>query len=129
MPLRITRAVDSVLYGGWDLDPSNLEGSCDHRIWVRRVRDTSQHQDALVNVETPDGVTEQILSVGDIPLELERDVMISVVGIQQYFPKPEKYCDVCGRGDRFNKMIPQAKVSVTAPREYELIRHDARKKK
>ena len=71
MPLRITRAVDTVLFGGWDLDPSDLEGSCDHRIWVRRVRDTDTHQDALVNIETPEGVVEEIITE-DEPIQLER---------------------------------------------------------
>lgn len=128
MPLRITRAVDSVLYGGWNLNPEDLEGSYDHRLWVRRVRDTNKHQDALVNIKTPEGVTEEIIAVGET-LELDSDVLLDIVGVQQYFPKPEKYCDACGRGAHFKKMIPQAKVAVTAPRQYELIRHDARKKK
>jgi len=130
MPLRITRAVDSVLYGGWDLDPSDLEGSCDHRIWVRRVRDTDANQDALVNIETQDGVTEQVITADDEPLLLEKNVEIQMVGVQQYYLKPEKYCKSCGRGDHFkSRYIPQARMAVKAPREYEVIRHDARKKK
>lgn len=129
MPLRITRAVDTVLYGGWDLDPSDLEGSCDHRIWVRRVRDTDEHQDALLNIETPDGVTEEIIDT-DTPIELEKGVQVMMKGIQQYFLKPEKYCKHCGRGDRFNpRYIPQARLAVDAPRSYEVIRDDARKKR
>lgn len=129
MPLRITRAVDTVLYGGWDLDPSDLEGSYDHRIWVRRVRDTDNHRDALVNIETPDGVIEQLVDT-DEAVELENGVTIKMIGVQQFYLKPEKYCKHCGRGDRFkSRYIPQARLSVDAPRDYEVIRHDARKKK
>lgn len=129
MPLRITRAVDTVLFGGWNLDPSDLEGSCDHRIWVRRVRDTDTHQDALVNIETPEGVVEEIITE-DEPIQLEKGVILQMVGVQQYYLKPEKYCKHCGRGDRFNpRYIPQARLAVDAPRSYQVIRHDARKKK
>jgi hypothetical protein len=126
MPLRITRAVDSVLYGGWDLDPSDLEGSFDHRIWVRRVRNTNDKQDALVNIETQEGVVEQLITVGDDPIFIDKDIELEVIGIQQYHVAPEKR----GRGDRpKSRYIPQARMSVKAPREYEVIRHDARKKK
>ena len=54
MSLRITRSVDSILYGGEDLDPDNLEGTFEHRLWVRRVRDHRGKQDALVNVTSKD---------------------------------------------------------------------------
>lgn len=126
MPLRITRAVDSVLYGGWDLDPSDLEGSYDHRIWVRRVRNTDDKQDALVNIETREGVIEQLISVGDEPIFIAKEVELEVIGIQQYHVKAERQ----GRGAHpKTRYIPQAKMSVRAPRDYEIIRHDARNKK
>ena len=69
---------------------------------MRRVRDTDEHQDALLNIETPDGVTEEIIDT-DTPIELEKGVQVMMKGIQQYFLKPEKYCKHCGRGDRFNR--------------------------
>jgi hypothetical protein len=129
MPLRITRAVDSVLYGGWDLDPSDLEGSCDHRIWVRRVRDTDKHQDALINIESQQGVTEEIINI-DEPMMVDHGIELKMVGVQRYHLKPEKHCKVCDRGDHFkSKYVPQARIAVDAPREYEVIRHDARKKR
>ena len=129
MPLRITRAVDSVLYGGWDLDPSDLEGSCDHRIWVRRVRDTDKYRDALINIESQQGVIEEILNI-DEPMMVDHGIELKMVGVQRYHLKPEKYCKVCDRGDHFkSKYVPQARLAVDAPREYEVIRHDARKKR
>ena len=130
MALRLTRSVDSILYGGEHLNPDNLEGSFDHRLWVRRVRDHRGKQDALVNVTSKDGVSEHILLTGDEGIWLGQDINVSMVGVQNFFMKAKQYCEVCGRGDVVSeKMVPQAQLAVNAPRKYELIRHDARKKK
>jgi|TARA_R110002033_G_scaffold168557_1_gene208433 hypothetical protein len=130
MALRLTRSVDSILYGGENLNPDNLEGSFDHRLWVRRVRDQKGHQDALVNITSTEGVSEHLIRSGDSGIWLASDININLVGIQNYIMKAKAYCDVCGRGDVVDeKNIPQAQLAVSAPRKYELIRHDARKKK
>ena len=129
MPLHITRSVDSILYGGEFLNPNDLEGTFEHRLWIRRVRDTAKHQDALVNVTSADGISEHLLSVGDEGINLGADIGVSMVGIQEYFMRTKPHCDVCGRGDVVSeKMVPQARLAIDAPRNYQLIRHDARKK-
>tara|TARA_B100000780_G_C21113337_1_gene450153 strand:+ start:259 stop:651 length:393 start_codon:yes stop_codon:yes gene_type:complete len=130
MALRLTRSVDSILYGGENLDPDNLEGSFDHRLWVRRVKDYRGKQDALVNVTSKEGVSEHVLLTGDEGIWLGQDINVSMVGVQTFFMKAKQYCEACGRGDVVSdKMVPQAQLAVNAPRKYELIRHDARKKK
>ena len=130
MSLRITRSVDSILYGGEDLDPDNLEGTFEHRLWVRRVRDHRGKQDALVNVTSKEGISEHILLAGEEGIWLKNDTNVNMVGVQQYWMKSKKYCDECGRGDVVpERMVPQARLAVSAPRKYQLIRHDARKKK
>ena len=129
MALRLTRSVDSILYGGEHLNPDNLEGSFDHRLWVRRVRDHRGKQDALVNVTSKDGVSEHVLLTGDEGIWLGHDINVSMVGVQNFFMKAKQYCEACGRGDVVKeKMVPQAQLAVSAPRKYEIIRHDARKK-
>lgn len=129
MALRLTRSVDSVLYGGENLNPDNLEGSFDHRLWVRRVRDHRGNQDALVNITSAEGVSEHIMRTGDVGIWLANDINIAMVGVQNYYMKAKQYCEACGRGDVVSdKMVPQAQLAVSAPRKYELIRHDARKK-
>ena len=130
MALRLTRSVDSILYGGENLNPVNLEGSFDHRLWVRRVRDHRGNQDALVNITSKEGVSEHLMKAGDEGIWLANDINISMVGVQNFFMKAKQYCEACGRGDVVNeKMVPQAQLAVNAPRKYEIIRHDARKKK
>jgi hypothetical protein len=130
MALRLTRNVDSILYGGENLNRDNLEGSFDHRLWIRRVRDHRGRQDALVNVTSKQGVSEHLLLVGDEGIWLDQDINVWMVGIQKYYMQANKYCEACGRGDEVReKMVPQAQLAVNAPRKYQLIRHDARKKK
>ena len=129
MPLRLTRSVDSILYGGADLDSENLERSYDHRIWVRRIIDHGRYQNALVNITAPEGISEHLMKVGDEGIFLANNVKFELVGITNFLKKPD-YCDSCGRGDRPKDLwIPQARVAVSAPREYQIIRDDARKKK
>jgi hypothetical protein len=93
MSLRITRSVDSILYGGEDLDPDNLEGTFEHRLWVRRVRDHRGKQDALVNVTSKEGISEHILLAGEEGIWLKDDTNVNMVGVQQYWMKSKPYCD------------------------------------
>jgi|TARA_R110000823_G_scaffold210475_1_gene340950 hypothetical protein len=130
MALRLTRSVDSVLYGGENLNPEDLEGSFEHRLWVRRVRDHRGIQDALVNVTSKLGVSEYLMKVGDEGILLGLDINITLVGITQFFMKGVPACNECGRFDLVNdRIVPQARMAINAPRKYELIRHDARKKR
>ena len=92
MALRLTRSVDSILYGGYYLDPKNLEGSYEHRIWVRRVRDHRKYQDELVNVKSRLGVTEHLISVGGDGINLGSGININIVGIQKFELEGTPYC-------------------------------------
>lgn len=130
MPLRITRSVDSILYGGENLNPNNLEGSFEHRLWVKKVKDHRGHQTAVVNVTSKDGVVEHLMTAGDGGIWLKDDVNVSMVGIQKWHLKTKTFCEACGRGDLVpEQMIPQAMLSVNAPKKYNLTRHDAQKRR
>ena len=129
MGLRLTRSVDSVLYGGTALDPNKPEETFEHKIWVRRVRDHKGNQDCLLNIYTPDGCVEQLMAIGDEPLRIDPRVAISLVGIQEYWHTPDDFCEICGRGDASkSRVVPQARILVEAPRNYEIIRSNARSK-
>ena len=83
MGLRITRAADSLLFGGLELDGDDLEGSFDHRIWFRRFIYTEDKKSALVNIETRDGITESVmLTAGeDSAIELSPNVWLNFMSI------------------------------------------------
>lgn len=129
MPLRITRPVNSVLYGGRNLNVNDLESSYAHKIWIRRVRNTKYYQDCIANIASADGVVERILSVNDpVPIQLEPNVVVQMLGIGEHWTPKNPYCEHCGRGDRAEKMIPQVKLSISAPKQYKFVRNEARKK-
>ena len=129
MPLRMTRPVNSVLYVGRNLNINDLEGSYSHKIWIRRVRYTRHYQDFIANIASVDGVIERILSVDDPePIELEPNVVVQMVGIGEHWTPKNKYCEHCGKGYRAERMIPQIKLSITAPKQYKFVRNEARRK-
>lgn len=133
MPLRITRSAGSVFYGGESLDPENLEGSFDHRVWVRGVIDLEGRHETLLNVHSRrKGHQEHVLKAGDKPLQLTDDVFVEMTGIQPYYVRPNVPCPECGRSGEQSEnsfMLPQAKLCIGAPRKYQIVRDDARKKK
>jgi len=115
MPLRITRSVGTVFYGGENLDPNNLEKSFDHRVYVHSKR--LGHQ-------------EHVLTAGDKGLQLTDEVFVEMMGVQPYFNKPNLKCPECGTvtTSPTNFMFPQAQLLVGGPRKYKILRDDARKK-
>ncbi len=131
MGLRITRSAGTVLYGGYGLDSDNLEETFDHRIWFRRFYSTDKTRSAVLNIESSNGVIESIMgeSGSDSVLQIEPEVELTLVGIKDQFIDTEPYCETCGRGDRSPKRrVPQGRFNVEAPRSYNLIRDDARKR-
>tara|TARA_B110000046_G_C12974063_1_gene390295 strand:+ start:527 stop:931 length:405 start_codon:yes stop_codon:yes gene_type:complete len=127
MALKLTRHAGTVVYGGWNLDPENLEQSYDHRIWVRMVRWGDIH-DALLNVSVKDArVEEHILTVGGDELSLDEDVSVCLEHVKNYEIK-ESYCQTCHRGGDKQRVIPQASFAFSAPRAYRIIRDDVIKK-
>jgi len=133
MPLRITRRANSVFYGGESLDPDDLEGTFDHRVWVRGVVDLDGRHEAILNVHTKrKGHQDHVLTAGDEGLQLTDSVFVEMTGVQPYFVKPQVTCPECGRSDGVGAkpfMLPSAKLLVGAPRNYQIVRDDARKKK
>lgn len=130
MALRITRAVDSRLYGGFDLDSADLERSSDHIVWVRRVSVAPNEKYGIFNIFFPkERRTLEIALVSGEEFELVRGVFIKLAGVQNHWIETQEFCDVCGRGDPKPKRLqPQARLGLTAPREYKFLRDDARKK-
>ena len=132
MPLRITRSVGTVFYGGENLDSNNLEKSFDHRVYVRGVVDLEGRHETHLNVHSKHlGHQEHVLTAGDKGLQLTDEVFVEMTGVQPYFVKPTLICPECGTGRRSetNHMFPQAKLLVGGPRSYQIVRDDARKKK
>ena len=129
MGLRITRAVNTVVFGGYDLNDKNPNASFDHRIWIRGVRNHKDRQEGIINVKSDLGVEEHVIQVGDNPLELAPDIAIEMVGVRDRIAQAEPYCEVCGRGHSFtDRHSPQAELALHAPRSYRLIRDNARRK-
>lgn len=129
MGLRITRAVNTVVYGGYDLDDRNPNASFDHRIWIRGVRSHRDRQEGIINVKTDLGVEEHVVQVGDDPLHFGEDLSIEMVGVRDRIAQAEPYCEVCGRGHSFtDRHTPQAELALNAPRNYRIIRDNARRK-
>ena len=129
MGLRITRAVNTVVYGGYDLDENNPNATFDHRIWIRGIRNYKDRQEGIINVKSESGVEEHVIPAGDDPLELAPDIAIELVGVRERIAHAEPYCEVCGRGHSFtDRKTPQAELALIAPRSYRLIRDNARRK-
>jgi hypothetical protein len=132
MPLRISRSANSVFYGGESLDPNDLEGTFDHRIWVRAVVDLDGRHETVLNVHTKrKGHQEHVLKAGE-DLQLTEEVFVEMTGIQPFYHKPHLACPECGRTGSLSEksfMLPQAKLLVGAPRNYMIVRDDAKRKK
>tara|TARA_E500000331_G_C16990937_1_gene597736 strand:- start:281 stop:646 length:366 start_codon:yes stop_codon:yes gene_type:complete len=118
----------SAVYGGYDLDPDNLEGTFTHRIWVRRVRDDSVNQNAVLNIAGRSGVREEVVSAGQ-HVFLAEEVGFTLENVSTYVIKAKPFCDVCKRGGEGRVYIPQANFAFNAPREYEITRSDARRRR
>lgn len=128
MALRITRAVGSKLYGGYSLDPDDLDGTFDHCIWVRRVINNHDEKRVVVNLVTEKGTEELSLAMGETHWFLD-NVGLKFTGVQEHWAEQQPYCEACGNGDKQAKrMIPQARFGIDAPKEYTILRHDIRTK-
>ena len=129
MGLRITRAVNTTVFGGYKLDEKNPNGSYDHRIWIRGVRNYKDRQEGIVNVKSGQGVEEHVIQIGDDPLFIGEELSIELVGVRERIAQAEPYCEVCGRGHSYtDRHQPQAELALNAPRNYRLIRDNARRK-
>ena len=120
MALKLTRNAGSIVYGGYTLNPDDLERSYDHRLLVRSVKDSSD-RNAVVHLSIRNGgVEEHLLQVDGEGLELEN--------VRNYVVRETPFCRECQTGGDQQKVIPQASFAFTAPREYRIIRDDVVKK-
>lgn len=129
--LRITRAADTVLYGGYNLDPENLEATADHTFWVRKVSELRHGGSAMIHTRTKTGVSDRVVLINDdLPFTLDNEIRINLMDIHMDVKEAKPYCEVCGRGSGSKKkMVPQAKLGLEAPRSYSWTRDDATRRK
>lgn len=128
MALKLTRNAGSVVYGGWNLNPHDLEQSYDHRLWVRSVRDGDLFSAVVHLTDSAGSVSEHALCNDGKHLELDDDITVSLESVRNYVIRETPYCRECDRGGELQKIIPQASFAFSAPRDYQIIRDDARKK-
>ena len=130
MGLRITRAVNTFIYGGYELDEDNPDETSDHRIWIRGVRSLPDRKDCLVNIASDGGIAEHVLVLDEKNLEIAPGIYIELIRIRERGLPVEPVCTACGRGHVFtSKNIPQAELALHAPRSYKMIRDNARRRK
>ena len=124
MSLRITRAANTRIFLGTNLDKRDMEATATDTVWVRKVENLNR-QSALINVRSREGVVEATLGIEE-SLGIREGVSIKLKGISETFATALPYCDSCGRGDKTTKkrLIAQAKVEVSAPKEVQIFRDD-----
>lgn len=124
MSLRITRAANTRIFLGTNLDKRDMETTATDTVWIRKVENL-ERQSALVNVRSREGVVEATLGIEE-SLDIRKGVSIKLKGISETFATALPYCDSCGRGDKTTKkrLIAQAKVEVSAPKEVQIFRDD-----
>lgn len=128
MALRLSRAVDSRFFGGFHLDSSDLKRTSDHIVWVRRINIAPEHKYAVLNIWSPNHTREVSLDLRE-SFSLGKEVTIWLENCDEYpIVVPDK-CYACGTElDRSRRVkIAQARIGVDAPREYKIIRDDARR--
>jgi hypothetical protein len=101
-----------------------MEATATDTVWVRKVENLNR-QSALINVRSREGVVEATLGIEE-SLGIREGVSIKLKGISETFATALPYCDSCGRGDKTTKkrLIAQAKVEVSAPKEVQIFRDD-----
>ena len=128
MALRLARAVDSRLFGGFHLEPTDLRRTSDDIIWIRKVNISPEHKYAVFNVRSGDHTREFVLDVRE-SFSLGKEVTIWLEDCDEYPMVVPTKCYSCGaqRKETRKVFFAQARIGVSAPREYKLIRDDARK--
>lgn len=131
MGLRITRAVNTLLYGGFGLENARLEETYEHRIWFRDFFRT--HRGALgtavLLVGTPTESRDFTLIAGteDESIELDDGVTLTFLGIKYQDIESPHRCPECGNTwlDVTTRM--QGRFEFDAPRNYTILRDDVSK--
>lgn len=113
MGLCITRAVGTGWFGGVDLDTRRPEDTYTHKIWVTRIRDGKQMRSVSLQIDSEGGDREA--------LELKLDEEISL-----------DQCSIALIGIGFNNQgidKIEARLKLTAPLDYKIIRNNARQRR
>ena len=124
MSLRITRAANTRIYLGEHLDRADMEATATDTVWVRKVENL-ERQSALINIRNIEGVTEASIGIEET-LEIRDGVSVKLKGISESWATALPYCNLCQRGDRSQKkrLIAQAKVEISAPKNVQIFRDD-----
>lgn len=109
------------------MDSENLGRTFDHRFWVRKVESISGKQKTVMNVISADGVSEAVLRP-DETYQAADDVSLTFTGVNEHLSQREPFCHACGRGILEGKIIPMARIAIDAPRSYQILRSEAKKK-
>ena len=130
MSLRITRAANTRIFLGENLEQQNMSGTATDTIWIRRVESSRKEQSALLNIRNSDGVVETTLGMGE-GYPIRDGVEVKLKGISDFWTNVIPFCKVCGRGDRHDvsgspqkRLIAQAKLEVSAPNAVKIFRDD-----
>ena len=123
MGLRLTRAANSKLFIGENIDPDNMSETADHTVWVRSVR-VGSRENSVLNIANSVGVIEKLFEPED-SLSLTEEISIKLKGSFEHWMKQPPFCMVCGRGDKKKtRSVPQAKIEINAPRSIGIFRDD-----
>jgi len=124
MGLRVSRAANSKLFIGDDIDPANMEETSDHTVWVKSVSVGRNKENSVLNIANRGGVIERLFEPED-EMTIAEGVRIKLKGSFEHWLKQPPFCVVCGRGDkRKTRAVPQARVEIEAPRSIGIYRDD-----
>ena len=131
MGLRITRAVNTLLYGGFGLESTRLEETYEHRIWFRDFSKTQKGEQgtAVLSVSTPTASRDFILVAGsdNETIELEDDVTLTFLGVRYQDIETGQKCPECGNTWHEITKRVQGRFDFDAPRRYTILRDDVSK--
>lgn len=124
MSLRITRAANTRIFLGTNLDQRDMEATATDTVWIRKVENL-ERQSALINVRNHEGVVEATLGIEE-SLGIREGVSVKLKGISETWATAMPYCESCGRGEKTSKqrLVAQAKVEVSAPKDVQIFRDD-----
>ena len=131
MGLRITRAVNTLMYGGFDLDGSRLDETYAHRIWFRGFTGSQKGETgtALLSVNTPKLSRDYSLTVGSRSesIRLDDDVQLTFLGVRLQDIEMRQKCPECGNTWHEISKRVQGRFDIDAPKNYKILRDDVSK--
>jgi len=111
--LCITRAVGTGWFGGVDLDTRRPEDTYTHKVWITRIRDGQNKRSVALQIDSDNGDREA-----------------RELGLDEEFSLDQ--CSIALIGIGFNKQgieKIEARLKLTAPLDYKIIRNNARERR